>query len=264
MIFLGAYLDESGTHQGSPICVMSGYMSRVENWCKFQPHWQEALRKKHVKVFHAFDCEEGTGEFAGWKTKKKNRLRKELAVPLKHFGVYAVSVAVVIADYEKVFLPAVAPSLLKVFRKPYMFCFRACVELCVNRLKSIPPEKRGGPLKLQFVFDRNSEMRKIAVSYFWDIIEAYGWGDLVVAIDFANKADAVPLQGADFLTNESFKHLRDSVGQGKKQITEFRSQLSRLLPNGTDRSEMIGGYHDAVELTKLVERMRQASDPTVR
>ena len=43
------YLDESGTHDQSPISVMAGYLGTDTQWKQFEADWTALLRKAEVK-----------------------------------------------------------------------------------------------------------------------------------------------------------------------------------------------------------------------
>jgi|ERR1700722_14029436 hypothetical protein len=66
-----AYIDESGTHDGSPMTVMAGYLSSAEGWAAFNAEWGLSLRalasttftpniysmgKSPSKIFHGHDA----------------------------------------------------------------------------------------------------------------------------------------------------------------------------------------------------------------
>src|SRR5262245_38599133 len=58
------YIDESGTHDGSPVVAVGAYAGRDETWPAFISEWDQA--KHPIKVFHSADCAALKGEFKGW------------------------------------------------------------------------------------------------------------------------------------------------------------------------------------------------------
>ena len=52
-MLLTAYLDESGTHEASPISVMAGYLGTVDQWHAFEADWTALLQ---TAVFKADGC----------------------------------------------------------------------------------------------------------------------------------------------------------------------------------------------------------------
>lgn len=59
---LQAYVDESGTHDGSRHYIVAGYISPADEWEKFDEEWADVLNDYGLKEFHMVDF--------------KNRLRK--------------------------------------------------------------------------------------------------------------------------------------------------------------------------------------------
>ncbi len=52
---LTAYIDDSGTHNGSHNAVMAGYWAGVNQWKRFEQVWNSVLRSESVPYFHAKD-----------------------------------------------------------------------------------------------------------------------------------------------------------------------------------------------------------------
>lgn len=51
-----AYIDESGTHEGSPASVVGGYVIRSDNAEKMLKEWQQVLQEYGLPYFHMVDC----------------------------------------------------------------------------------------------------------------------------------------------------------------------------------------------------------------
>jgi hypothetical protein len=64
-IFTG-YLDESGTHDGSPVTVMGGLLARADQWQRFQKGFDLAKKKHGFRVFHTKKFKKKSGDFKGW------------------------------------------------------------------------------------------------------------------------------------------------------------------------------------------------------
>jgi hypothetical protein len=52
MAILKAYLDESGTHEGTPLTCSAGYVFTEEGSAAFQREWEPYLQSKGLKWFH--------------------------------------------------------------------------------------------------------------------------------------------------------------------------------------------------------------------
>ena len=80
------YMDESGTHDNSPIVTVSAYAARPKQWATFTKEWN--AKKKPIKVFHATECQNLYGEFKDWTEDKCIELvKKLLPVIAKHIPI---------------------------------------------------------------------------------------------------------------------------------------------------------------------------------
>ena len=63
-LMLEAYLDESGTHGGSPVMCVAGYLIGSAQCSRFQVNWDEFIGRFGLDYFHMAECAHGTGAFA--------------------------------------------------------------------------------------------------------------------------------------------------------------------------------------------------------
>lgn len=66
-----AYLDESGTHDDSPIMLMGGYLGNTEQWAAFDNAWKSLLESEGIPYSHAKDLAQGRKQFKGWRRKRR-------------------------------------------------------------------------------------------------------------------------------------------------------------------------------------------------
>jgi len=59
------YIDVSGKDV-SRVIAAAGYLSREEQWARFEKAWGATLRDADARHFHATDFWSGRGEFRGW------------------------------------------------------------------------------------------------------------------------------------------------------------------------------------------------------
>ena len=59
-----AYFDESGSHSGSPVLCVAGYLLDSENAKPLTKEWTDVLAPKGLTHFRMVDCAHGAGEFA--------------------------------------------------------------------------------------------------------------------------------------------------------------------------------------------------------
>jgi len=60
---LEAYFDESGTHRGSPVMCVAGYLFDSDQAFRLDQEWGATLADFGLSHFHAVDCAHGKGEF---------------------------------------------------------------------------------------------------------------------------------------------------------------------------------------------------------
>jgi uncharacterized protein DUF3800 len=65
------YLDESGTHDDSPIMLMGGFLANTEQWESFNNEWQSLLKPFGIQFCHAVELRYRTKQFKGWSVDKR-------------------------------------------------------------------------------------------------------------------------------------------------------------------------------------------------
>jgi len=101
---LTAYLDESGTHDGSPLTMMAGYVGYSGAWRKFDRKWSNALRKEGISHFHAKDFVKGSGEFRRWTEQRKLRFIDKADILCKAHCIFGFASSFSNSDYESIWL----------------------------------------------------------------------------------------------------------------------------------------------------------------
>ena len=67
-VFTG-YLDESGTHDGSPVTIMGGVLARAQQWVSFERRFDEIRERHRFQIFHTKKFKRRDGDFRGWTTR---------------------------------------------------------------------------------------------------------------------------------------------------------------------------------------------------
>ncbi len=110
--FMDAYLDESGIHQGSPVCVIAGYFGSRGHWARFAKAWRSVQRKFSVppEQFHANSLLRRRGFFSDWNYYRYDKFLESIPDPFVRCDVRPVSAAVIVDDFMA--LPLNARMLL--------------------------------------------------------------------------------------------------------------------------------------------------------
>jgi hypothetical protein len=70
-MILTGYFDESGTHAGSELCLMAGFVGDARQWRKFEKRASKLFKRFRVDIFHCIDVRRSDKDFAGWTVDRK-------------------------------------------------------------------------------------------------------------------------------------------------------------------------------------------------
>ncbi len=116
VLMMEAYFDESGTHEGSPVMCVAGYLFETEQAKRLDLEWAEALSDFGITHFHAAPCAHGVGEFSVLNSKQRTDLLVRLIGIIKRRMTIGIGVSVSETDFG-------ARSAPKWERGgPYMLC----------------------------------------------------------------------------------------------------------------------------------------------
>jgi len=100
--------DESGTHAGSPIVCVAGYIMEKSQARELDREWNEVLNWKHLEhplpYFHMADCapDPGNGVFAGISKSHRIQVVSQLIAVIKRRTVQGVAATVSVKDFEEI------------------------------------------------------------------------------------------------------------------------------------------------------------------
>jgi hypothetical protein len=121
-----AYLDESGTHYGSPITVMGGVLARAEQWRNFEKKFAAVQSQYGFKVWHTKKFKKKAGDFQGWTDEKCHNLYWSMR-DVTAFGLTdVVALTLDNASYEADYKAGSLPRKARLDTK-YGLCFRFCL-----------------------------------------------------------------------------------------------------------------------------------------
>ena len=196
---LKIFMDESGVHHGSPVVTVAAYFGRPKTWKAFTIDWNRA--KGPIKVFHATDCANLRGEFAGWNESERNEYVAKLLPVLPRHKIVGVAIGFDLPALEAAM--SSQPGLMATFGNPYTACFRLAARMIVDTV-----EKMGSNESLAFVHENNDYQKEAQDAFdFVDRGRTKHFGPM--SLTYGAKADYVPLQAADVLAYESNKRIRD-------------------------------------------------------
>lgn len=230
---LQAYMDDSGTHAGAPICTLGGYFGGIARWKEFERRWENILNRYRVREFHSkrFWATTPTGErlddYKGWNDEKADRFLKELLTAIKLSKIYPFVSGVVVEEWEKLDVAQrrffTGATRLHPSGAPTKSIFLAFI-VCVLRISYYC--KPG--IKVDLVVDQNppnEEWAHLCLRGLKDQIPELGKqiGDLT----FADSEKACPLQAADLVAYEANFYARTAKGNRNAPMRpSYRAALS--------------------------------------
>lgn len=256
------YADDSGTHSGSKILALCGFLADAAVWEQLDDRWKAVLNKPEwptrVTEFHTYDCVRGEGEFVPpWTYAQRLALYGDFVSLLITCGdLRAIGSAVVPSHFEG--MSADDLGILKSERMgtPLEFAFHLLMQQIIHRSYEYWPSEEVG-----VVFDNSNreveaKFRELYIAY----RDNFKLGErLMRSPEFLSGKDATPLQAADLLAYGTYQVSLENY---------FPSDLEPSFPVIPAFMRMIqgvahgGGIYDTDALKRLVNRVH-SKDPSL-
>jgi hypothetical protein len=120
-LMIEAYFDESGTHHGSPLMCVAGYLIESDQCRRFQVEWEAVLSRYDVPYFHMSECAHGVGIFEKISKKDRSEICRALIEIIKLRAELGIAVSVSESEYR-----SMAPMHFKL--DAYSFCLNYCMQ----------------------------------------------------------------------------------------------------------------------------------------
>jgi hypothetical protein len=125
------YLDDSGTHDDSPIMLMGGFLANAAQWESFNNEWQSLLTSFGIPSCHAVELRHRTKQFKGWSVDKRKEFILEANRITEEQLELAVTTIIRKDDYDSIYKSAPNPKKLRKDSK-FGVLFRGCLSLIVS------------------------------------------------------------------------------------------------------------------------------------
>jgi uncharacterized protein DUF3800 len=98
---IDAYLDESGIHDDSAICVIAGYFGGRGQWRKFEEDWKALLAEFDVPIaqFHSNKLLKRKGFFADWTDSKYGKFMAAAVSTIIQYKIHPIAQGIFVHDY---------------------------------------------------------------------------------------------------------------------------------------------------------------------
>jgi hypothetical protein len=227
-------MDESGTHDGSPVVAVGAYMATPAQWRHWTADWNKA--KRPIDVFHSVDSANLRNEFEGWSEVDRDAFVARLLPVLPRYRLRGQVVGINLNDYEDAMRGR--DDLRRLLGTPYTACFHWSV---AEILLSEPKNRR-----IAFFHETNN-FRGEALESFASIQRDHK-ATHRTSLTFGTKQQFTPLQAADVLAFEGNKRLR-----GPLERTPRRAWIALDNANGEARCSI--KYFNRENLEWMVERL---------
>lgn len=201
-LMLGVYSDESGTHDGSSLTIMAGWIASVEQWAVLEQRWSALLALYGVRYVHAKELRHRQGPFKRWSNPRAVAFAKDLLEALEAHSQYSLTVILNNADYERYYR---APDKAERKRRgavdsKYGVCFRVFLSLVTQIVAKYMPGE-----SLTMTVEAGHMNGGAAETIFAEFKQyAPELAALVTAVAYVDKKEAAGVQAADLLAYPAY------------------------------------------------------------
>lgn len=246
---LGAFFDDSGTHDASPVVVIGGLLGTEEQWDEFERAWLAQLAesvpgKPPLKWFHLSDCRAIRDEFGAYNEAERNRITYLFRRIILDRGLITIAVAVNKLAWDELITedirsPMGDPSLSDAIG----FCFHKCMEQMLNSVRTRYP----GELVFT-VFDQGTKKKLDPWAKLYEAVSVLH--PEIKSIAFASVRDTPALQGADTIATETYQYDKKWLEDGVNAVpnAHFREYMKRELTTGL--------IFDRAQILEIAERIK--------
>lgn len=228
---MAAYLDESGTHDGAPMCV-AGYLFTAPQARQFNKKWAKVREREGIGYFHTKDASNPSrGELKDKSPARVLALRKELIALIRERMLYGAAVVMSVDEYTG----KAPPGFIAHYGNAYTACLHLCLGLLVTWVKKSSYKGR-----IAYFFESGHEHQNEANERFQNIARSTAAKDdwRYTSHSFVSKKEHPPCDAADFLAWQVNKYIRDSwrFPVGSPQRRAMRMDFGELLKGHMDAS----------------------------
>lgn len=234
-----AYFDESGTHSGSDVLTVAGYISSSDGWRIFSAGWQAALTDYSLDHFHMTDFANQAPPFDAWTESKRRECLGRLIKIINETAFGSVAISLSPKSFDVIF----SVRAKAICGGAYGLATSACFLDLAESLRS-SPEIDGW---IAYVFESGAagagQVSKVFTANERDPKSKEHLR--LLSLRFENKRQFLPLQAADILAYELHKDIPRWLGARSRPRRFPLKALASVPPKW--------GYLDDDELKRWAE-----------
>jgi hypothetical protein len=194
-MILTAYVDESGTHGGSRLTVMAGYLSTAERWTAFQLEWASFLAELGVDHLHAKHLFHGQKPFKGLSWEERAEIADRALALARQHTMFGICVVLTNEDFDNIFRAGEATD--SILDSKYGICFRHLLSYMLQLITLIDDKPNKLSIFVESGHKNQGAARTIASDY-----KGIGHRErarMLKEVGYVDKRDCVGVQAADIL-----------------------------------------------------------------
>jgi hypothetical protein len=195
-VAFNAYYDESGTHAGSPVTVLGGFVGSADEWACLDRDWRKVLAKHDLRFIRAKQLYHREEPFRGWSDKQYRHLWADIFYAIQERrGLHLSKIVLRDTDYAQHYLQN-GPKRKERLDTRYALCMRCALHTYPMALD----RKNDGPVN--YVLEAGHKNAGDALRVFNEVKQSkdIGWRKSIGALSFGSKVDFPALQAADFVS----------------------------------------------------------------
>lgn len=210
---LYAFMDDSGTHGGSNVVALAGFVGSEETWIEVDNRWRGILDNakwpSRLSEFHMYDCVHGDAEFLDgrWNFAERLMLYGELKSLLSSSRLIPVGASIISACLDRISendLKVLAAENVRL-GTPLDVVFHALVQQLIAVTLTIDRSETIG-----IVFDNATKAREATFSEMCDhYMNEFYLGSAFTGYGFADSKKIPPIQAADLIAYGTFRLAQD-------------------------------------------------------
>lgn len=233
LLVLQSYCDESHDGKNERVYVVAGFLGVETEWINFTHRWTETLKGAGISAFHQSECVGQQGEFKQMDWDEREELQRKFIEIITSTHILGAPGAILLGPYNELMSRIKKARTIRPGRNvsgsledPYFLAFQLVVELIAKNAKT---HGVADDEKLDFVFDRTHLKGRVGPLY--DSIlnsRTLDYVDRLGSLTFADKRDFLPLQAADILAYEHFRHIDDCMLKGKPERWQWVEVMKKV------------------------------------
>lgn len=198
LAMITAYIDESGTHQGSKALVIAAYVGDCATWKSAEICFKDA-DSRAGRTFHAVDCAQGGKKFRGIDNTERYKLTMEMVGIINSHDIFGIGWGGFIDDYAEFHPRLPGEQWEEWLRGLFSLVFAGVITDVAKHVRQRYPGE-----KFSVAMEDSEHWYAIAADKFIRGKHDTSWGDhsLLGTIAPYSKDEAVQLHAPDLLAYE--------------------------------------------------------------